>query len=345
MSNSYPISDPAFAEFAPEVSVSGVSWAAIFAGAVSASALSLILIFLGVGLGFSSVSPWENVGASASTIAISSVVWLAFTQIAASGLGGYLAGRLRGMWNSLHTDEVYFRDTAHGLLSWSIATLIAVVLAGAVIGNIASSAASAGSTVAAGAFTAAGVAGAAKATDKSGAESGSSTLSGIANYMNPQDASLAYTIEALFRKDIAATTTDATNATTATNPTNAESANTPTSGEVTRIFINAFKSKSLSPLDQRYLAQLISQRTGVSMQEADRRVVEAFNRTQAALVEAETNAKAAADKARKTAAYSALWLFAVLLAGAFVASWAATFGGKQRDFVGASRTTYPTARA
>jgi hypothetical protein len=341
MSNSYPTSDPAFTQFAPDVSASGVSWAAILAGAAGASALSLILIFLGVGLGFSSVSPWENVGASASTIAISSVVWLAFTQIAASGLGGYLAGRLRVMWSSLHTDEVYFRDTAHGLLAWSIATLIAVVFAGTVIGNIASSAASAGSTVAAGAVSAAGVAGAAaaKGTDSSGMGSETSTLSGIANYMNPQDASLAYTIEALFRKDTERKD-PATSAPTAPKATaNAESVNAPTSGEVTRIFINAFKARSLSPLDQRYLAQLIAQRTGVSMEEADRRVVEAFNRTRTAMVEAENNAKAAADKARKTAAYSALWLFVILLAGAFVASWAATFGGKQRDFVAHTRTT------
>ena len=41
------------------------------------------------------------------------------TQVVASALGGYLAGRLRTKWAHLHTDEVYFRDTAHGLLSWA----------------------------------------------------------------------------------------------------------------------------------------------------------------------------------------------------------------------------------
>jgi hypothetical protein len=42
-------------------------------------------------------------------------------------------------------------------------------------------------------------------------------------------------------------------------------------------------------------------------------------------------AREAADKARKASAYSAMWLFVSLLIGAFVASLAATFGGRRRD--------------
>ena len=42
-------------------------------------------------------------------------------------------------------------------------------------------------------------------------------------------------------------------------------------------------------------------------------------------------ARDAADKARKASAYSALWLFVSLLTGAFVASLAATYGGRRRD--------------
>jgi hypothetical protein len=46
----------------------------------------------------------------------------------ASGLGGYLAGRLREKWVGIRTDEVLFRDTAHGFLAWALATLIVVTL-------------------------------------------------------------------------------------------------------------------------------------------------------------------------------------------------------------------------
>jgi hypothetical protein len=39
-------------------------------------------------------------------------------------MGGYLAGRLRTKWVQVHTDEVYFRDTAHGLLVWALGMVV-----------------------------------------------------------------------------------------------------------------------------------------------------------------------------------------------------------------------------
>ncbi|OFA02320.1 hypothetical protein [Duganella sp. HH101] len=109
---------------------SGVSWGAVFAGAAAAAALSFILLILGTGLGLSSVSPYQY---NATPLGSAAVAWIAFVQLAASGIGGYMAGRLRVKWASVHGDEVHFRDTAHGLLAWAVATLITVaVLAGGV---------------------------------------------------------------------------------------------------------------------------------------------------------------------------------------------------------------------
>jgi hypothetical protein len=107
-----------------EAYASGVSWAAVIAGAFVAAALSLILLALGTGMGLASVSPWSNVGASAPTIHRASIVWLILVQIIASAMGGYLAGRLRTKWATIHTDEVYFRDTAHGFLVWAVGLVI-----------------------------------------------------------------------------------------------------------------------------------------------------------------------------------------------------------------------------
>lgn len=106
---------------------SAVSWAAILAGAVTAVATSLILLAVGSGLGLASVSPWANQGASLTSFTVTTAVWLIVMQWIASGLGGYLTGRLRTRWMGTHPHEVFFRDTAHGFLTWSIATLIAVV--------------------------------------------------------------------------------------------------------------------------------------------------------------------------------------------------------------------------
>ncbi|ENZ8442106.1 hypothetical protein ACHA9J_006231, partial [Klebsiella oxytoca] len=109
-------------------SASAVSWGAIFAGAAAAASLALMLLMLGAGLGLTSISPWENHGLAAGTVGIVAIAWLTFTQIVASGMGGYLAGRLRTKWVDTHTNEIYFRDTAHGFLTWAVALLVSAVL-------------------------------------------------------------------------------------------------------------------------------------------------------------------------------------------------------------------------
>jgi hypothetical protein len=128
-----------------EANSSGVSWAAVIGGGFVTAALSLILLALGTGLGLSSVSPWSNVGVSASTIGTAAILWLIFMQIISSSMGGYLAGRLRTKWANIHTDEVYFRDTAHGFLAWAVALVITAAFlaaaAASMVGATASSAA------------------------------------------------------------------------------------------------------------------------------------------------------------------------------------------------------------
>lgn len=107
-----------------EANSSGVSWSAVLAGGFVTAALSLILLALGTGLGFASVSVWSGVGASALTIGTAAILWFILIQIISASMGGYLAGRLRTKWSGIHTDEVYFRDTAHGFLAWSVALVV-----------------------------------------------------------------------------------------------------------------------------------------------------------------------------------------------------------------------------
>jgi hypothetical protein len=105
-------------------SASGVSWPAIFAGGVAAAAVSVMLLIFGAGLGLSSVSPWPHDGVSITTFTVLAAIWLVIVQWVSSGLGGYIAGRLRTKWTGVHTDEVFFRDTAHGFLAWALATVL-----------------------------------------------------------------------------------------------------------------------------------------------------------------------------------------------------------------------------
>ena len=114
-----------------------MSWSAIWAGAIAAAATSLLLVILGTGLGFASLSPWRGDGPSATTFSVLTAIWLIVVQWIASGLGGYLAGRTRTKWAGIHTDEVAFRDTMHGLATWALATLItSIIVAYAAVGTV-----------------------------------------------------------------------------------------------------------------------------------------------------------------------------------------------------------------
>ncbi len=304
-------------------SSSAVSWGAIFAGAAAAASLSLILLMLGAGLGLTSVSPWENEGLEAGTVGIAAIGWLTFTQIVASGMGGYLAGRLRTKWVSTHTNEIYFRDTAHGFLAWAVAALVSAMLLTSTVSSVVGGSAKVVGSVAGGA-AAATVGGAAGMANASSEGSGSP---------------MAYFVNSMFRPGAPAATPDTSvtpDAPAAAPATPAPSAPqqelTPAQlNEVTGIFTNSITTGQLPQEDRQYVAQLIAQRTGISQQEAEQRVQTTYDKAQAKLKETKEKAQQAADTARKTTSYLMLWTFISLLAGAFVASLCATFGGRQRD--------------
>ena len=295
---------------------SAVSWGAIFAGAAVAASLALMLLMLGAGLGLTSISPWENQGLAAGTVGIAAIAWLTFTQIVASGMGGYLAGRLRTKWVDTHTNEIYFRDTAHGFLTWAVALLVSAVLLTTTISSL----------IGGSAKVIGSVAGGATATAVNNAGEGSSMLS---------KSSMEYFTRSLFR---ASGSTPAGNSNASGNDVMAMNQPAPPKAEspaqlaeVTGIFANSIYSGALPQDDLTYVAQLVSQNTGISQQEAEQRVQAVYDKAQANLKEAKDKAQQAADAARKTTSYVTLWSFISLLIGAFVASLCATYGGRQRD--------------
>lgn len=290
---------------------SAVSWSAVFAGAAAAVIVGLLMLMLGASLGLASVSPWANTGASAATIGVAAIVWLTLTQLLSSALGGYLAGRLRTKWVGLHGDETYFRDTAHGFLAWTVASLATAVLLTSVVTGILSGGASvAAATLSGTAQTVA--AGAGAAATSAASQSDAST-----------DGPIAYYIDTMFRPSADSTATGA--------PSPAQGNGPASTAEVARIIINNIGKAQLPAEDARYVARLVAQRTGLSPQEAQKRVTDTYAQLQTQLQQAMQTAKEAADEARKASAYTTLWMLVTLLIGAFVASASATFGGRQRD--------------
>lgn len=260
---------------------STVSWGAIVAGGFVAAAVTLIVAAFGVGAGLAVVSPWSGEGISGTTASWAAGLFLVVVAMLASTLGGYITGRLRHAWEDVHADERFFRDTAHGFVTWAFATVMtASILAGAGTHIIAG--ASAGAIPAA-------AAGAGQAVSNSGdvyvdrlLRSGPQTGGQMANAPTDQSA---------------------------------------TRGELLRLIAPVTrKGGDVTTEDRAYAARLIAARTGIPQAEAEQRVNQAI-----------TQAKDAADKARRAAMQFSIWVAIALLAGALSASLAAAEGGKLRN--------------
>jgi hypothetical protein len=324
-----------------EPSIAGVSWAAVAAGAIVTCALTFVLLAFGVGLGLSVVSPWAGAGVSATTFKIGTGLYLVVIAMMSSSIGGYIAGRLRTRWIGVHSDEVYFRDTAHGFLVWAVGLVITAAFLASAAGSIMGTAAKAGG--AAVAAVGAGAGATAVAQNQGG------------------DTGTGYFVDSLYRSDAAnsgASAAGSVNTGTLIPGTTSSSTSTPTAadtsatgsgmsvpfqrgadmntrGETQRILINGLRQDQFPAADRAYLAQQVAARTGLSQADALRRVDAVLAQAQ----QVKTEALTAADNARHAASALAFWTFLSLLVGAFCASYAATIGGRQRD-----RVLRPTVR-
>jgi hypothetical protein len=267
-----------------------VSWGAIAGGAFVIAATGFILLALGAGFGFASPSPWQDQGPSAAKFAIVAAIWLIVVQWVSSGLGGYVAGRLRTRWASLHVDESYFRDTAHGIVAWAVAAVITIALLSAGASSILGGTARGVTRIAAGA-----------------AQGASQGATQNANSAAPS----GYLVDTLFRSD-----RPNPNA----NPQDVR-------GEATRILANDLVSGEVPVADKTYLAQLVATQTGLSQDDAQKRVDDVIAKAK----QAEQKAREAADAARKAARNLAFFTAFSLLIGAFIAGVAAKMGGHHRD--------------
>jgi hypothetical protein len=280
---------------------SAVSWAAIAAGAFANAALTLLLMAFGAGMGFSAVSPWAGSGISLTTFSIGTGLYLIVMAMLASTVGGYLTGRLRTRWIAVHTDEVFFRDTAHGFMSWAAAVVVSAAVLGA-----------AGAAI---------VSGATAGLTQRNANDGGPAAFYVDELFRPAPATAAAS------QAPAATTTDTTQpAAPAVAAPRHVTVDPSVRTEIARLLTRDFRDrKDLAPADRSYVAQVVATSTGLSPADADKRVGDVL-----------TQAKSDLDAARSAAAQLSMWLTAALLAGALAASLAAIEGGQLRD-----RRVYP----
>jgi hypothetical protein len=239
---------------------SAVSWASIAAGAVTASAVTLPLLALGAGLGLSSISPWTDTGLSASTFKVAAGIYLVIVAVMSSAIGGYLAARLRTKWIGVHTNEAFFRDTAHGFIAWAFSILISASLLGAATTHLLGGAAAM-------AGTAAGQAGA-----------------------NPAQ---VY-VDRLFRREAPAAAANSAPAGGAAAPAVGAAdgrSNAAARAEVLRLWTTSYaQGNGLSDPDRTYVAQVVAAQTGMSQADAQKRVDDVVAQAKAAADQARRGA-------------------------------------------------------
>jgi hypothetical protein len=261
------LSGSAMAQIA-EPSKSAASWSAILAGAFAAAAVSLVLMVLGSALGFASISPWDGQGISVSTFAITTAIWFIVMQWVSSAFGGYLAGRLRTRWIGTNPHEVFFRDTAHGFVTWAVATIaVAAVLVMSLT-----------ATLSGGVHAATGIA--------------AGAVQGAVGSTTP---AYVYGMDRLFRPSEATAAVAQGGADLRAEVTHVIAQAVSTNGTV-------------SQADQAYLAGLVAARTGVAPDAARLRVNEFIATANEAKEKVKADADAARKVAAKTAIFGALAL-------------------------------------
>jgi hypothetical protein len=279
-----------------ESSKTAISWGPIIAGAVAATGVTLILLLLGSGVGLTMVSPWSGESSSAATVGVSAAIWLVLVQWLSSALGGYLTGRLRTKWAAVHTNEVFFRDTAHGFISWALAT---VFVAGFLASSLASLA-GAGASAAATSAGAAGTAAAASAADGS-------------------NLSTSYFTDALLRPNqVSARAGNDDGAATA---------------EISRILLQGVVNGQVPDGDKTYVASIVAARTGLSEADARARVDAVLKQIDDAKTAAKQAADKARKAAATTALIGAVSLLVGAFIASAAAALGGRQRDEEEDFL------------
>ena len=272
-----------------------IEWSAVLGGAFLAVALSFVLLTFGAAIGLSATSPWPNSGLSTRVLASLAIFYVLAQQIGSLLVGGYVAGRMRGRWSETTEHEVEFRDGLHGALVWAVTIVIGALLAMSVAGAVAQK----------------GAAIAGRAAASASADGGAAMDNVIDGLLRPTVAAAPATPP----PSSAGGTPPAQPRARAANP----ESNDEIRAEIARVLASSLAT-GMTDQNRTYLTQLVAQRIGVSQQEAEKRVREA-----------ETAARAAADKARRAAVLTGFVTAAGLIISLGAAWWAAIRGGNHRD--------------
>ena len=268
-----------------------LDWGLVIGGIVLASAISIVLLAFGSAIGLSFSSASVSAKGFAIGAGIGAALWFIWVQVSSFMAGAYLTGRLRKRKHDSTEHEVEVRDGSHGLLVWAGGVLIGSYIA---------------------------LSGASSVVNSIGNIAKTATMSASSMANSSPSSAMQYYTDVLLR-----------------SPGNGSS--TPPRADRTMVVseINTILAKAALPTtnstpnadDKTYLAQMVSQQTGVSADVSNTRV----NDTYASIESTKADVAKAADAARRIGIIAAFLLAASMLVSAAAAYWAATLGGNHSD--------------
>lgn len=299
---------------APATTVPGhyVDWAAIFAGAVVATAIGLVFAGFGGALGLSALSAEQGEGSGLWSLILTGI-WALVTLIAAYTAGGYIAGRMRRRIDSATSDEVSARDAIHGMVVWALGVIVGLWIAASAVGSVVTAVGSAAGSVAQAAGSvvqgaASAVGGAATAVTSGGLDLSS---------FNPIDA---------VNNRLLRGTGEQIDSDLSLSPA------------VRDVMFSVAQTGELTDADRAILTEEIAANSTFTQEQINARIDQAVSevtdlRDQAAarIEDAAQLARDAVETARRSAVVTAFIATAAFLIAAVAAMWGAGLGGRHRD--------------
>lgn len=113
-----------------ETKISRVSWAAVFGGTLIMLMTLMLLSLLGIGIGIGSINPMEETR-PLEGLGTGALIWWVISNIIAVFTGAFVAAKLTNL-------SYKNSGLLHGILTWSLFTLISFMLMTSAIGGIVS---------------------------------------------------------------------------------------------------------------------------------------------------------------------------------------------------------------
>lgn len=301
-----------------------ISWGAIAAGTVTALAIQILLAMLGTGIGASTVDTLAAGDTpSATALGGGAAIWWVISSLISLALGGWVAGRLSGVGRAAE-------GGMHGMLTWAVAVLATVYLVTSAAGSLMRGAAGVLGTAAT--VTATGAAAAApKIADLVGDQMSQSGIS-FEDIKREAMAVLSQTGKPALQPD--SVEQQAKAAAGDASRTAGDASGQDFSALLERLLSRG--RQTASQVDRDAVINVVMARSGVSREEATKRVAgweATADQTRAkaaqAAEEAKQKAREVADASAKALSRAMLLGFLALALGGLFAWWGGTLGQRR----------------